>query len=111
MAYPVRNSTRIGGSAYPIWNVFGLLRAWTDGHTKRLTGSAEECTLYEPHEALKPRRRRGAGSGPKEGECIAAPDGLHNVTPDYEYDSSGRTKNCEHCGASAAEVRAERRKR
>lgn len=34
----------------------------------------------------------------KETKCPDSPDGKHSFTPDLEYDSSGRTINCEYCG-------------
>ena len=34
----------------------------------------------------------------RDSECEDSPDGKHSFTPDYEYDSSGKTINCEYCG-------------
>lgn len=31
-------------------------------------------------------------------QCPDSPNGQHDFAPDYEYDSSGRTINCQHCG-------------
>lgn len=31
-------------------------------------------------------------------ECAESPTGKHSYTPDLEYDSTGKTKNCEYCG-------------
>lgn len=33
-------------------------------------------------------------------ECPDSPDGKHNFTVDMEYDSTGQTVTCEHCGES-----------
>lgn len=38
-------------------------------------------------------------------ECEESPDGKHSFTPDFEYDSSGETINCEHCGQSREEAK------
>lgn len=31
-------------------------------------------------------------------ECPDSPTGKHNFTPDWEYDHTGQTINCEYCG-------------
>jgi len=31
-------------------------------------------------------------------ECEHSPTGKHSFSPDIEYDESGKTINCEHCG-------------
>ncbi len=36
-------------------------------------------------------------------KCQDAPNGIHSFEPDYEYDSSGETINCVHCGELAPE--------
>lgn len=32
-------------------------------------------------------------------ECPSSPTGRHDFSQDMEYDSTGMTWNCEHCGA------------
>jgi hypothetical protein len=41
-------------------------------------------------------------------DCEDAPDGRHEITADLEYDPSGQSRSCEHCGRTIEQIEANR---
>lgn len=59
---------------------------WADANGFTLTGDRPSLAIAN---VFIFRRRK---------ECDESPDGQHDFKPDLEYDSTGETINCMHCG-------------
>lgn len=51
--------------------------------------------FVKPYLKAKPKKKKPRASYTK---CDESPDRKHHFVPDYEYDMTGKTINCEHCG-------------